>query len=240
MSNRLQILLALSVLAAAGCDRQQSAKPAAASTQRSEPAPPVKKPSEGAAATAAPAPKKGAPSMQNPSAPVQPAAPELKVELGESEQRPILFFGLRAGWTVQISKLKYDSLGWVDSYEASFQTDKGGRGDVFVQTVTTAGGGRAPIHSAMVNGKPVPKQSDKKLVGFAIKGADGVVLAARSGVPVAINGKTTLSYDPSGRMQIAQQEFEHEGKNFSIAYSDYRWNANGRLEGYTAQVQRAD
>src|SRR5205085_2631760 len=144
-----------------------------------------------------------------------------KVELGDSEQRPVLFFELRTGMVIRVSDIKYDKLGWVDSYEVSVQPDKGEDAKVLVRTETPAGGGKAPTHAATVNGKPVPRQSDKKLVGFSVKDAGGVVLA-HSGGTVQINMQTKLSYDSMGRQQVAQQGFQHEGKTFAITYSDYR------------------
>ncbi len=168
---------------------------------------------------------------------------------------------------IRVSDIKYDKLGWVDSYEARVQPDKGEEAKVLVRTETPPAGGMAPTFAATANGKPVPRQSDKNLVGFSVKDISGVVLA-RGGGTGRLNMQTKFSYDPTGRQDgseqvaqqdgktfaittkfsygptgrqyLAQQDVQHEGKTFAIAYSDYRWEQSGRLAGYTAQVVKAE
>jgi hypothetical protein len=212
---------------ALGCNRQPASTPPAAKT------------SVGGVATQAPTfvnlgDPLGRPNVKtSPSTPAVPSIPVAQgpvVELGELEQRPILFFDLKPGMQVRISNIKYDQLGWVESYEATSGDVK-----IAVRTETPAGGGRAPTYAATVNGKPVPKQSDKKLIGFAVKEATGTVVPGSSG-----NVKTKLGYEQSGRQYVAQQDFEHAGKTYSIKFAEYKWDVPGHLEGYLATVVKAE
>jgi len=234
MTRFLPWVLVLGLAATVGCDRRQPATPTATKGVTGGPTPSTKPPFGDPVTTPREPGGKVPPVVQHPSGPVQPVAQGPKVELGDSEQRPVLFFELRTGLGIRVSDIKYDKLGWVDSYEASVQPDKGEEAKVLVRTETPAGGGKAPTHAATVNGKPVSRQSDTKLVGFSVKDTGGVVLAR------SIKIQTKFSYDPMGRQEVAQQEFQHEGKTFLITYSDYRREKSGRLAGYTARVGRAE
>ena len=236
MSRFLPYVLVFGLAATVGCDRQQPATPAAAKGNTGGPTPSTKPPSGDSVTTPVQPGGKVPPVVQQPSAPIQPVVQGPKVELGDSEQRPVLFFELRTGMVIRVSDLKYDKMGWVESYVASVQTDNGEQAKVLVRTDTPAEGGKAPTHAATVNGKPVSRKSDKKLVGLSVKDTGGVVLARPSG----INIQTKFSYDPTGRQEVAQQNVQHEGKTFTITYSDYRRENSGRLAGYTAQVVKAE
>ena len=137
---------------------------------------------------------------------------------------------------------------------------------MLVRTVTSAEGAKVPTYVATINGKSVPGQSDKNLIGFSVKDIGGVVLT-RAGTS-RLNMQTTFSYDPTGlqngyqqvaqeggktfaiatkfafypggKKYLAQQDVQYEGRMFAIAYSDYRWTESGRLTGYTAQVVKAE
>jgi hypothetical protein len=258
MARFLPLLLASGLVAVFGCDRQQPASPSEAKGNTGGPAKP---PFADSATTPRQPGGKVPPIVQQPSSPVQPVAQGPKVELGDSEGRPVLFFELRTGLVVRVSDTKYFKLGWVDSYDASIQPENGAQAKILVRTETPGGDGKAPSYAATINGKPVPKQSDKNLVGFSLKDSvSGIVLAR----PRA-NSRTELSYDPTGRVesqttivdgvgttrtkfsydttgrqQVAQQDFQNEGKTYTVSYSDYRWDSTGRIEGYTARVVKAE
>ncbi len=260
MARFLSFLLIFGVTVTAGCDRQQPVNPSVAKGNTAVPTAPAKPPSMAPATTTGQPGVKAQPTFQQPSSPVQHVAQEPKAELGVSEGRPVLFFELRTGMVIRISKIQYDNTGSpLNSYEASVQSEKGEEAKVLVRTETPAG--VASTYAATVNGKPVTRQSDKKLVGFSVKdSAGGVVMArpranSRTEFSYDPTGRvelqttiveglgtnlTKLSYTPSGRQQVAQQDFQHEGKTYTINYSDYRWDSTGRLEGYSAQVVRAE
>lgn len=228
MTNKLCLVTGFvlsGVFLSAGCDRQQTSAGAgtnSAVVATTTPQTPRISPSVAAgrqSVTPVPLPPAG----------IATQAPT--IELGDLEQRPILFFELRPGMLIRIANIKYDKLGWVESYEASVGDDV----KLMVRTQTGAVGGKAPTYFATSNGRPVSKQTDKKLVGFAVKDATGVVLPGGSG-----NVKTKLDFDAMGRQQAAQQDFGHAGKSYSIAFADYHWDMLGHLEGYTARVVKAE
>lgn len=264
MSRFLLSVLVFGLAATVGCDRQQPATSAAAKGNTGGLTPSMKPPSGDSVTTPGQPGGNVPPVVQQPSAPIQPVVQGPKIELGDSEQRPVLFFELRTGMVIRVSDLKYDNSGWVESYVASVQTDKGEQAKVLVRTDTPAGGGKAPTHAATVNEKPVSRKSDKKLVGLSVKDTGGVVLDRPSGINVQTKfsydptgrkegtqqeyqheGKTIamttkFSYDPTGRQEVGQQNVQHEGKTFTITYSDYRRENSGRLAGYAAQVVKAE
>jgi len=258
MARLMPFLLAFGLIVVGGCGRQQPANPSAAKGNTGGPA----KPPFAALAETPGQPGGRAPSVvQQPSSPVQSVAQRPTVELGDSEGRPVLFFELRTGLVIRVSDTKYHNVGWVDSYDASIQPENGEQAKVLVRTEAPGGDGKAPSYAATVNGTPVPRQSDKQLVGFSLKdSASGIVLAR----PRA-NSRTELSYDPTGRVelqttiveglgtiltkfsytptgrqQVAQQDFQNEGKTYTVNYSDYRWDSTGRLEGFTVRVVKAE
>jgi hypothetical protein len=258
MARFLSFLLAFGLIVVGGCDRQQPADPSAVKGNTGVPAKP---PFAGPATTPGQPVDKVLPVAQQPNNPVQPVAQGPKVELGDSEGRPTLFFELPADLVIRVSDTKYHKPGWVDSYDASVQPENGEQAKVLVRTETLGGDGKAPTYAATVNGKPVASQSDKKLVGFSVKdSASGIVLArplanARTELSYDPTGRvekqtttvaglgaivTKFSYDPTGRQQVAQQDFQNEGKTYTVNYSDYRWDSTGRLEGYTARVVKAE
>lgn len=258
MARFLPFLLACGLIVVDGCNRQQPANPSAAKGNTGGPATP---PVAGPATTPGQLVDKVLPVVQQPSSAVQPVAQGPKIELGDSEGRPALFFELRTGLVIRVSNTKYHKLGWVDSYDASVQPENGEQAKVLVRTETLGRDGKAPTYAATVNGKPVAKQSDKKLVGFSLKdSASGIVLArplANSRTELSydpmgrVEQQTTIvaglgtiltkfSYDPTGRQQVAQQDFQNEGKTYTVNYSDYRWDSTGRLDGYTARVVKAE
>lgn len=264
MSRFLPYVLVFGLAATVGCDRQQPTNTAAAQGNTDGPTPSTKPPSGDHVSTPGQPGGKVPPVVQQPSGPIQPVVQGPKVELGDSEQRPVLFFELSTGMVIRVSDLKYDKMGWVESYVASVQTDNGEQAKVLVRTDTPAEGGKAPTHAATLNGKPLSGKSDKKLVGLSINDTGGVVLARPSGINIQTKvsydptgrqegtqqdyqheGKTfamttKFSYDPTGRQEVGQQNFQHEGKTFVITYSDYRRENSGRLAGYTAQVVKAE
>jgi hypothetical protein len=238
MPKFLPFLLVFGVSLTVGCDSPQPANAPAAKADTDSHTSPQKPSSDNSDMTTTQRGVRVPPVIQQPTEPVQSVAQPPKIELGDSEQRPVLFFDLHTGMIVRVSNLKYDSFGWVDSYEAVLQQAKGGEAKMLVLTETPAGGGKAPTHAATFNGKPVSRQSDKKLAGFSVKDTGGVVLARSSGTGQTL--KTTFSYDPTGRQDVGQQDFQHEGKSYTITYSDYRRDTLGRLEGYTARVEKAE
>lgn len=183
MARFLPFLLASGLVAAFGCDRPQSSSPSEAKGNTTGPAKP---PFADSSARIPEQPSgKLPPIVQQPSSPVQPVAQGPKVELGDSEGRPVLFFELRTGWVVRVSNTRYHKLGWVDSYDVGIEPGNGAQAKVIVRTETPGGDGKAPSYAATIDGKPVPRQSDKNLVGFSLKDSvSGIVWLALVPTPV--------------------------------------------------------
>ena len=256
MTRFLPCVLVIGLAASVGCNRQQPATPAIPKGNTGDP---VITPEQ---------PGGKVPSVvQQPITPIPPDVQGPKVELGDSERRPVLFFELRTGMVIRVSDIKYGRDGSDVSCEASVQPDKGKEVKVLVRTETPPAGGMAPTFAASANGEPVLRQCNKNLVGFSVKDIGGVVLAPGEARRPTVqtmfsfdptgrqdgfrqvaqqDGKTTFvittkfSFTPTGRRYLAQQDVQHEGKTFAIAYSDYRWEESGLLAGYTARVVKAE
>ncbi len=159
----------------------------------------------------------------------------------DSEDPPSIFCELNTGTTLRFSDAEYAAgTGWLDSYSVQVGADSGNPVLVKVKVKSPGQDGKRPTYVAEANGAALPslkELSGKKLIGFTVKEAGGVVLPHSGTVKLDI--KTEFSYTPDGRRQLAKQMFAHEGKSFEITYDDYIWRNDGRLSGYSIRVVKA-